>query len=199
MQQTLWTRCLVSMHFGNCLKFLYEQPLLKLTPSCLIYGFISYQILQYTVTLMSIFMTTCISYLLRSIYWNTGTSMTMSVLVESTYGASLWAGAFRARPFLASCPDTILLFVLLLRLIALQWRQNGHDSVSNHQPYDSLLNRLYRRRSKKTSKLRVTGLCAGNSPGTGEFPAQMASNAENVSIWRRHHGHSGCLETLIMV
>ena len=32
--------------------------------------------------------------------------------------------------------------------------------------------------SKKTSKLRVTGLCAGNSPGTGEFPAQMASDAE---------------------
>ena len=42
-------------------------------------------------------------------------------------------------------------------------------------------------RSKKTSKLRVTGLCAGNSPGTGEFPAQMASNAENVSIRWRHH------------
>ena len=31
----------------------------------------------------------------------------------------------------------------------------------------------------------------GNSPGTGEFPAQMASNAENVSIWRRHHGLGG--------
>ena len=44
-----------------------------------------------------------------------------------------------------------------------------------------------RRRSKKTSKLRVTGLCAGNSPVTGEFPAQRASNAENVSIWWRHH------------
>ena len=41
--------------------------------------------------------------------------------------------------------------------------------------------------SKKTSKLRVTGLCVGNSPVTGEFPAQMASNAENVSIWWRHH------------
>ena len=40
---------------------------------------------------------------------------------------------------------------------------------------------------KKTSKLRVTGLCVGNSPETGEFPAQMASNAENVSIWWRHH------------
>ena len=47
--------------------------------------------------------------------------------------------------------------------------------------------RLFRCRSKKTSKLCVTGLCAGNSPETGEFPAQMASNAENVSIWWRHH------------
>ena len=37
-------------------------------------------------------------------------------------------------------------------------------------------------RSKKTSKLRVTGLCVGNSLLTGEFPAQRASNAENVSI-----------------
>ena len=45
-----------------------------------------------------------------------------------------------------------------------------------------------RRRLKKTSKLRVTGLCAGNSLVTGEFPAQRASNAENVSIWWRHHG-----------
>ena len=25
------------------------------------------------------------------------------------------------------------------------------------------------------------------SPVTGEFPAQRASNAENVSIWWRHH------------
>ena len=41
--------------------------------------------------------------------------------------------------------------------------------------------------SEKTSKLRVTGLCVGKSPETGEFPAQMASNAENVSIWWRHH------------
>ena len=40
-----------------------------------------------------------------------------------------------------------------------------------------------RSRSKKTSKLRVTG----PSPVTGEFPAQRASNAENVAIWWRHH------------
>ena len=69
----------------------------------------------------------------------------------------------------------------------LRWRHNERDSVSNHQPHDCLLNRLFRRRSKKTSKLRVTGLCEGNSPGTGEFPAQMASYVENVSIWWRHH------------
>ena len=50
-----------------------------------------------------------------------------------------------------------------------------------------LLNRLFRLRSKKTSKLRVTGLCAGNAPVTGEFPAQRTSSAENVSIWWRHH------------
>ena len=42
----------------------------------------------------------------------------------------------------------------------MQWRQNGSDSVPNHQPRDCLLNRLFRRRSKKTSTLRVTGLCA---------------------------------------
>ena len=69
----------------------------------------------------------------------------------------------------------------------LRWRHNGCDSVSNHQPRECLLRRLITRTSKKTSKLRVTGLCAGNSPETGEFPAQMASNAENVSIWWRHH------------
>ena len=72
--------------------------------------------------------------------------------------------------------------------ISLQWRHNGRDGFSSHQPHHCLLSRLYGRRSKKTSKPRVTGLCAGNSPGTGEFPAQMANNAENVSTWWRHHG-----------
>ena len=69
----------------------------------------------------------------------------------------------------------------------LQWRYNDHDAVSNHQPGDCLLNRLSRRKSKKTSKLRVTGLCEGNSPVTSEFPTQMANNTESVSIWVRHH------------
>ena len=50
---------------------------------------------------------------------------------------------------------------------ALQWHHNGRDSVSNHQPRDCLLNRLFGRRSKKTSKLCVAGLCVGNSRVTG--------------------------------
>ena len=69
---------------------------------------------------------------------------------------------------------------------SLKWRHNDHNGVSNHQPHDCLLNHLFRQRWKKTSKLCVTGLCAGNSPVTGEFPALRASNAENVSIWLRH-------------
>ena len=56
--------------------------------------------------------------------------------------------------------------------ITLQWRHNERDCVSNNRRLRCLLSRLFRRRSKKTSKLRVTGLCEGNSPVTGEFPAQ---------------------------
>ena len=70
---------------------------------------------------------------------------------------------------------------------SLQWRHNERGGVTNHQPHDCLLNRLFRHRWKKASKPRVTGLCVGNSPMTGEFHAQMASNAENFSIWWRHH------------
>ena len=72
-------------------------------------------------------------------------------------------------------------------LASLQWRHNERHGVSNHQRLDCLLKCLFRPRSKNISKLRVTGLCEGNSPVTGEFPAPMASNAENVPIWWRHH------------
>ena len=107
---------------------------------------------------------------------------------------NIWAGEYTSyslitgimlRPWI-----TFVLFVRemwIFHTLTLQWRYNGRDGVSNHQTHDCLLNRLFRRRSNKTSKLRVTGLCAGNSPATGEFPAQMASNAENIYIWWRHH------------
>ena len=71
---------------------------------------------------------------------------------------------------------------------SLQWRYNERGGVPNHRRLDCFLNRLFRRRSKKISKHPVTVLCEGNSPVTGGFPSQRASNyAENVSIWWRHH------------
>ena len=53
---------------------------------------------------------------------------------------------------------------------SLRWRHNGCDGVSYHQPYDCLFNRLFRRRSKKTSKHRVTGFCAGIHRGPVNSP-----------------------------
>ena len=61
-----------------------------------------------------------------------------------------------------------------MKLFPLHWRHNECDGISNHQCFECLLNRLFRRRSKKTSELRVTGLCEGNSPVTGEIPYQRS-------------------------
>ena len=82
----------------------------------------------------------------------------------------------------------------LLYICTLQWRHNGCDGVSNQQHHHCLLNILFRRRSKKTTKLCASGLCAGNSPVIGEFLEQMSSDAENVSIWRLHHELSRCVQ-----
>ena len=102
----------------------------------------------------------------------------------------------QAHVFLPLCATNHQMSYSWIRLInwlnykvtSLQWCHNDRDGVSNHQPHDCLPKRLFKRRSKKTSKLRVTGPCEGNSPVTGEFPAQMANNAEIVSIWWCHHG-----------
>ena len=64
----------------------------------------------------------------------------------------------------------ILVISLYMSYLPLHWRHKDRDGVSNHQPHDCLLNLLFRRRSKKTSKLRVTGLCVGNSPGPVNSP-----------------------------
>ena len=72
-------------------------------------------------------------------------------------------------------------------IFALLWPHIEHDGISDHRRLDCLFNRLFRRKSQKTSKLRAIGLCEGNSPVTGEFRAQRASDGENVSIWWRHY------------
>ena len=56
-------------------------------------------------------------------------------------------------------------------LKSLQWRHNERDGISNNQPHDCLLNRLFKAQIKENIK----------------FTAPRASNAENVSIWWRHH------------
>ena len=71
-------------------------------------------------------------------------------------------------------------------IISLQWRHNDHDNVSNHQPHGCLLNRLFMRSKENTKVPRHWPLC-GEITGADEFPAQKASNAENVSIWWRHY------------
>ena len=64
---------------------------------------------------------------------------------------------------------------------------NERDGVSNHQSHDCLLNRLFKAQIKENIKApRHWPLC-GEFTIAGEFPAQMASNAENVSSWWLHH------------
>ena len=72
--------------------------------------------------------------------------------------------------------------------LPLRWLHNGNDGVSNHQPQDCLLNRLFRRRSKKTSKLRVTGLCAGNSQifWQHRFFNMLEAKLKLIIPWWRH-------------
>ena len=86
--------------------------------------------------------------------------------------------------------------IIVPRCWPLQWHHNEPGGVTNRRLCECLLSRLFRPRSKKTSKPRVTGLCEGNSPVTGEFPTQRASNAEHVSIWWRHHV---CLDAVELI
>ena len=78
----------------------------------------------------------------------------------------------------------------------LHWRHNDHDGNSNHQPHGCLLNRLFRRRSKKTSKFRVTGLCVGNSPGPVNSPhkgpvTRKMFPFDDVIMWEQDSMPSG--------
>ena len=84
--------------------------------------------------------------------------------------------------WMTCCPTISLLEAVL----SLQWRHNGHDSVSNHQPHDCLLNRLFRRRSKKHQSAASLAFVRGIHRDRW-IPRTNGHNAENVSIWWRHH------------
>ena len=114
---------------------------------------------------------------------------------DSFESDNLWEHTYFTLVYDDSNIEGFIIYVIINALDHMQvmsrplpWSHNECDGVSNHQPHDCLRNRLFRRRSKKTAKLRVTDLREGNSLVTGEFPAQRASDTEYVSIWWRHHG-----------
>ena len=93
------------------------------------------------------------------------------IVIQQLLNTTLYANEIQFYYPLLSAFNCVILDKCSSRLLMpLRCRRNGRYSVSNHQPRDCLLNRLFRHRSKKTPKLRVAGLCAGNSPETGEFP-----------------------------
>ena len=92
----------------------------------------------------------------------------------------------------------LLYLIIIIRTVrfarsesALQWRHNDRDGVTNHQTHDCLFNGLFRRRSKKTSKLRVTGLWEGNSPHKGPETRKMFpfNDVIMVSVYFVDRGH----------
>ena len=66
--------------------------------------------------------------------------------------------------------------------VSLQWHHNERDGVSKHRHLNGLPNCLFRRRSKKTWKLHITGLCEGNPPLIATVP---------------HHGN-GCFSSSLI-
>ena len=89
--------------------------------------------------------------------------------------------------FIFKCPFGEY-YVLLSTSFSITMTSQWARWFLRYQPQYCLPNGFFRRRSMKTSKLRVSGLCLGNSPMTSECSAQRASNVENVFIWWRHHG-----------
>ena len=103
-------------------------------------------------------------------------------------------GCVTRRPLLGRISWYLLNVVKSLQLIWGSGTKHDNDAIMSAMAsqitslaivYSTVFSR---RRLKKTSKLRVTSLCAGNSTATAEFQAQRASNVENVSIYWRHHG-----------
>ena len=105
---------------------------------------------------------------------------------------------FSYLPLKGKCPKPLWEMLAQINIIVtLRWCHNRCGGVSNHQPHHSLLNRLFRRRSKKTSKLRVTGLCVGNSPWPVNSPHKGPVTRKMFPfddvIMNYHSGQASCL------
>ena len=115
-------------------------------------------------------------------YFSHSNSCVINIRIFHCNGRKLWANNTVLQKYslkLTIIANAFLEYIVIkISCRAWHWRQNESNGVSNHRRVDCLPNHLFRRRSNKTSKLRTPGLCAGNSPVTGEFPAQRASNAK---------------------
>ena len=60
--------------------------------------------------------------------------------------------------------------------------------------YSTVCSGVDQRKHQSSASL---AFCARNSPVTGEFPAQRASNTENFSIWWRRHETNLLLQTFV--
>ena len=118
-----------------------------------------------------------------------GKAYTYIHMYKSICSSNTWINHYRHCHYwyIAGLNDILKIFCCLMGNMHCSDIVMSINGVSNHQRYDCLLNCLFRCRSKKTSKLRITGLCEENSQDNGVFPAQRASNTENVFIWWRHH------------
>ena len=98
---------------------------------------------------------------------------------------------------LQSCVELSIKKILFpLQYTSLQWAWRASQITNLKIAHSTFYSGADQR---KHQQLCVTGLCAGNSPVTGEFPAQRASNAENVSIWWRHHVYCIFYEGLVVL
>ena len=123
--------------------------------------------------------------------------VTFSALLAPCAGNSPVTGEFPAQWPVTRSFDVFFDLHLNDVIMTSQWRHNECHDVSNHQPHDFLLKRLFRRRSKKTLKFHLTGLCVGNSPVTAaEFPAQRPVTRKmfpfnDVTMRAKGHGIIG--------
>ena len=98
--------------------------------------------------------------------------------------------------FLTQCGLVMSIYRQTNHQWTLWWRHNGQDGVSNHQHHHCWLSYLFGRRSKKTSKLRVTGLCVRgihrgpvNSPHKWPVTRKMFPFDEVIMIFNLTNTH----------
>ena len=106
------------------------------------------------------------------------TSMYFMVIIQRVYPMGVWSASLRFVQADQYCPMFMMRKYIYLTL---QWRHNELDGVSDHHYHDYLLNRLFTDQRKHQSPSSLA-FFVGNSPVTGEFTAQMASNAETVHL-----------------